>query len=182
MNESRQVRELKDALEHLAKNPDSLPREELQERIRQFSKQAIHQADEAERAGEIEQAVALYELAGRAYRHLAELSSGDLQISELAMADFWETHAELVGRQRNRYVAEEETPHPTPEPRAIHTPKPISLSPKSSIRREQTGRLSSPATGDSRRAERFERPRRKQVGERNDEAQGNGTFRKPEKK
>lgn len=181
MNEKSKVRELQDALENLAKNPDGLTRDELQKRIRAVCKEAIYHANMAESAGKIEEAAALYRLAAWAYRHLAELASGELRTSELATAEFWEEHAALVNSKRDRALAREETPQPA-KSRAIHTPKPIPLPPQTSIRREQAGGLSGPADRGSRRAERFERPQRKQVGEHDDQVHDSGTFRKPEQK
>ncbi|MFN2225217.1 MAG: hypothetical protein ACK2UY_02900 [Anaerolineae bacterium] len=182
MDDKWRVGELRDALESLARNPEHLHPDELQGRMRQISKQAIADGGLAEREGRFEEAVALYELAALAFRRLAELASGDLQASELATAEFWAARAELVASRPNRYEAEEETAHSTPQPRAIRTPKPIPLSPKSSIRREQAGRLSSPARSDRHSAQRFERPHRKRVGEHDDQAHDSGSFRKPEEK
>lgn len=180
MNDKRYVDELRDALENLARNPEGLPLDELQARIRQISKQAIADGDAAERGGEFEKAIALYELAARAFRRLADLASGDLRASELATAEFWLARAELAATRRDRAAAAEEAAPQPPGPRAIHTPKPIPLSPRTSIRREQTGRLSSPAAGDSRKAERFERIQRKRPGDPEGPAYEDGSFRKPE--
>lgn len=182
MNQKRRVDEHRDALEYLVRNAGTLPLEDLQARIRQVSKQAIADGGAAEQAGRYEEASALYEVAAQAFRRLGELAAGELRASELATAEFWDARAELVSSRRDGSLAGGETPQPTPKSRAIHTPKPMPLPPQTSIRREQAGGLSGPLGGGSRKAERFERPRRKQVGEREDQVHDSGTFRKREEK
>ncbi|MEJ2211890.1 MAG: hypothetical protein P8129_23050 [Anaerolineae bacterium] len=182
MNQKRRVDELQDALENLLQAPGALSSDELRVRIRQVSKQAIADGDAAERAGRFEEAGGLYEVAARAFRQLAELASGDLRASELATADFWAARAELVAARTSRSLTGEESRRSAPEPRSIHTPGPIPLSPRTSIRREQSGRLSSPPAGNRRRADRFESSPRRRVGERDDQAHDSGSFRKPEDK
>jgi hypothetical protein len=181
MNQKGRVDDLQDALENLVRTPGALPGDELQARIRQICKQAIVDGDAAERAAKFDVAAGLYEVAARGYRQLAELASGDLRNSELATADFWAARAELVAARTNRSLAEESR-HPTPEPRSIHTPGPIPLSPRTSIRREQSGRLASPPAGNRRRADRFESSPRRRGRERDDRTHDSGSFRKPEDK
>jgi hypothetical protein len=170
MNEEARADALQTDLEYLSRNPQSLPPVELQNRIRQLAKQAIADADAAESGGQAREAAALYRLAARAYRRVADLASGDLRALELATALSWEERAELVEKYRER-------PRPVrdgDEGGSRWTPVPRS----GRIESGQTDKLPKFVDVDKRKAERVERSNRKQVEEFDSQVDDRGSFRK----
>ncbi len=174
-----QAGELRDALENLERNPEGLSTAEREERVREIAKQANQTADEASREGKAKEAAALYRLCALAHQILAGLVPGDLRDLELAMAKFWEEHAELIDKYQDRSPAADEVPAPSSKSRTIHTPKPIPLAPGTSVKREKMGRPPGFVPDHGRGAQRFERPQRKRIEEIEDQAHDSGAFRKP---
>ena len=176
MNEKSKIDLLQDALENLVRNREGLSWADLRSRIRQIAKQAIADADAADRAGRAAEAASLYRLVGQVYRRLAELAPADQRASELVTAQFWEERAKLVEKHQSGISTPDTPPEEPRKSGSIHSPVPMPL--KSSIERGPTSRSPGFVGSDRRRSDRVERSPRRQVDELDRPRNDRGSFRK----